>query len=123
VRVLLIKSSFHPGTNKNDAVPNRDAALHCLPPPHERFPVPAGTRDPATYESGWGFKPEPVREPEPERAAPEPEASTHLSLPRGSASPTCVPRRRPCPPLPCQQPAAGAHSSRAPRTPRLRSPR
>ncbi|KAJ7793068.1 hypothetical protein B0H14DRAFT_3561472 [Mycena olivaceomarginata] len=48
----------------NDAVPNRDAALHCLPPPHERFPVPEGTGDPATYESGWGFKPEPVREPE-----------------------------------------------------------
>jgi hypothetical protein len=52
VRVVLIKSSFHPGTNlppQNDAVPNRDAALHCLLHPHEHFPVPAGTPDPAAY--------------------------------------------------------------------------
>ncbi|KAJ7881310.1 hypothetical protein B0H14DRAFT_2565884 [Mycena olivaceomarginata] len=48
VHVLLSTRELtcHP---QNDAVPNRDAALHCLPHPYEHFPVPTGTPDPAAY--------------------------------------------------------------------------
>jgi hypothetical protein len=49
VHVLLLSTrelTFHP---QNDAVRNRDAALHCLPHPYEHFPVPTGTPDPAAY--------------------------------------------------------------------------
>jgi hypothetical protein len=49
VHVLLLSTrelTFHP---QNDAVPNRDAALHCLLHPHEHFPGPAGTPNPEAY--------------------------------------------------------------------------
>ncbi|KAJ7751823.1 hypothetical protein B0H14DRAFT_2980875, partial [Mycena olivaceomarginata] len=66
--------------------------------------------------AGGGSRPSLCASPSLSAPHPEPEANPRLSLHWGPASPTRVPRRHPCPPLLRQQPAAGAHSSRAPQT-------
>ncbi|KAJ7793077.1 hypothetical protein B0H14DRAFT_2928368 [Mycena olivaceomarginata] len=101
---------------QNDAVPHRDAALHCLLHPHEHFPRT--------------------------RARPRMHLRVRIGRPRARARLPRLPSRLRAPliPLRCRarlppekaqgqaqkrmrSRAAGAHSSRAPRTPRLRSPR
>ncbi|KAJ7793056.1 hypothetical protein B0H14DRAFT_2928276, partial [Mycena olivaceomarginata] len=61
--------------------------------------------------------------PTPQRTRAPPRTHLRVRPALGPASPTRVPRRRPCPPLPRRQPAAGAHSLRAPQILRLRMPK